>query len=60
LDVASETGGVDCETKVFNESVLFGGRGEAEFGGEEGTVEGFGDVLALAAVGGDDAEVVGC
>jgi hypothetical protein len=60
LHVARETGRIDCETQVFDESVLFGGRGEGEFGGEEGAMEGFGYVFALTAVGGDNAEIVSC
>jgi len=60
LDVASETCGVDCESQVFDECFLFGGGREGELRGEEGAVEAFGYVFALAAVGGDDAEVVGC
>ncbi len=59
LDVGGETGGVDCETQVFDESILLGGFGEGELGGKEGAVEGFSNVFALSAVGGDNAEVVG-
>ena len=60
LYISCETGGVDGETQVFDEGVLLRGAGEAELLGEEGAVESLGDVLALPAEGGDDAEIMSC
>ena len=60
LDVGAEAGGVDCHAEVFDEDFFFGGGGEGYFGGEERGVEDFIDVFAGSAVGGGDAEIVGC
>lgn len=57
LDVSGETGGVDCPSQVFDECLFIL---NLELGGEERSVEGLFDVLPVAAIGGRDAQEMGC
>lgn len=58
LYIRSQTRGIHRSTQALNDFVFLLVVCEGEFGGEEGAVEGLLDVLALAAVGGGDAQVV--